>query len=79
MKHCEKSNPECHREHKCPKYCYEECGDCEVLVQAELPCGHRQEVRTANCCIQQLDRQQPVHTFWQDKIDSFYKIYFEEY
>ncbi|KAJ9575016.1 hypothetical protein L9F63_007818, partial [Diploptera punctata] len=30
----------CVLDHKCQKYCYEECGLCKIAVQRQLKCGH---------------------------------------
>ena len=36
----------CDRGHVCPKRCYEECGDCGVLLDKVIPsCGHTQKVQ----------------------------------
>ncbi|GBC46709.1 uncharacterized protein OCT59_017758 [Rhizophagus irregularis] len=45
--HCLKINPECN--HQCQKLCFENCGDCEILVDdIILPgCGH--ELKNAKC------------------------------
>lgn len=32
----------CQRQlHKCQKMCHEQCGPCQVMLERELPCGHR--------------------------------------
>ncbi|KAG8335745.1 NFX1-type zinc finger-containing protein 1 [Homalodisca vitripennis] len=44
LKECTNTNTNCRRNHACPKKCYEKCGDCPVLIQIQLPCGHRQKM-----------------------------------
>lgn len=34
----------CDLQHPCPKYCYEECGPCDILLLKDLPCGHQNQV-----------------------------------
>ncbi|KAJ8401480.1 hypothetical protein AAFF_G00383990 [Aldrovandia affinis] len=35
----------CQDGHRCPKKCFEECGECKVLLVKKIPmCGHEQEV-----------------------------------
>ncbi|XP_046388077.1 NFX1-type zinc finger-containing protein 1-like isoform X2 [Ischnura elegans] len=31
----------CERNHRCKKFCWQDCGDCMVPVKRTLPCGHR--------------------------------------
>ncbi|XP_077993299.1 NFX1-type zinc finger-containing protein 1-like [Glandiceps talaboti] len=47
-KPCEKIM--CEREHKCPKYCYQDCGNsCIISVKKILPkCGHEQQMPCHN-------------------------------
>ncbi|XP_053401641.1 NFX1-type zinc finger-containing protein 1-like [Mercenaria mercenaria] len=40
MKPCEKII--CSEQHQCTKHCYQDCGQCETLVEKEIPmCGHK--------------------------------------
>jgi len=35
----------CDYNHPCKKTCYMDCGDCLVLMNKELPCGHELTLR----------------------------------
>ncbi|XP_076068567.1 NFX1-type zinc finger-containing protein 1-like [Oratosquilla oratoria] len=37
---CKRRPHRCILDHECPRYCYEQCGLCEVAVSKMLPCGH---------------------------------------
>ena len=42
MKPCARKNAGCKKNHLCEKLCYEECGDCRVSVERDLPnCEHK--------------------------------------
>src|SRR5690242_1488680 len=41
-KPCTKKHKNCN--HPCAKRCYEDCGNCEVVVEKTLPCGHKDQV-----------------------------------
>nr|CAD7432792.1 unnamed protein product [Timema monikensis] len=45
MEPCERSPLKCPMEHDCKKLCWENCGECMMLVSKELPCGHTRELR----------------------------------
>ena len=51
-KPCEKTNLECSKEHKCEKYCFENCGKCKVSVDFTLVCGHQYQLE----CSTDLER-----------------------
>lgn len=40
MKKCENINKNCSLNHICQKLCHEDCSDCTVKIEKELPCGH---------------------------------------
>ncbi|GLH02045.1 Regulator of nonsense transcripts 1 homolog [Gryllus bimaculatus] len=47
-KKCERVPQDCEFQHLCRKLCYEPCGNCEILVERILPCGH---VKTLPCYV----------------------------
>ncbi|KAK2703369.1 hypothetical protein QYM36_018158 [Artemia franciscana] len=42
----------CIKKHRCPKKCFENCGNCMVKLDKELPCGH---VVKLPCYVNELD------------------------
>eukprot|EP01116_Phalansterium_solitarium_P021910 TRINITY_DN7033_c0_g1_i2.p1 TRINITY_DN7033_c0_g1~~TRINITY_DN7033_c0_g1_i2.p1 ORF type:complete len:1253 (+),score=300.21 TRINITY_DN7033_c0_g1_i2:224-3982(+) len=54
MKPCERVHEKCG--HVCGKRCYEECGDCQMLLDKKLPCGHTELVP---CCVEAEDHTCP--------------------
>ncbi|XP_063233035.1 NFX1-type zinc finger-containing protein 1-like [Bacillus rossius redtenbacheri] len=47
-KPCSRKNTGCKADHPCKKQCYQECADCDVLVEKQLPgCSHK---HTMKCC-----------------------------
>ncbi|KAJ8878732.1 hypothetical protein PR048_019318 [Dryococelus australis] len=55
LQECPRIPRNCTFEHKCPKPCRENCGDCRVIVTRQLPCGHSKDLmchidyKTYNC------------------------------
>ncbi|PNF18207.1 hypothetical protein B7P43_G18049, partial [Cryptotermes secundus] len=64
-KPCTRKNANCREDHTCPKLCYEECGDCSVLVEKILPdCGHTERMLCymdpeTYCCMRKCSKMLP--------------------